>query len=329
MLPEIVSFDRQITLVGDSGIQFMDFGLTPKRLPAGEFVKLANGVLTRLIYNEQRDYYFYQPTPDAIEKAKSQYDIPVDASLALLDSVWLPLPLFRFSPPNVYQEGPLNWARFRLVKLPEPDMDGHTHRMTLAMDTRIMARQQSAADLSPNQEDVNAGATFAVATATYALNWYLTQDWVKDWLKEVFKESSKGRDLDEQEQELAQHYPLAHYLNLLSLMAIPVEGLQTQTAPAIELPQFRMIANRETNAIKPIPVDLILDVGNSRTCGILIEDHGQSGSGLMHNYVLKLRDLSSPEHIYTEPFERNVEFSKAFFGNDHYSVRSGLDDAFQ
>lgn len=61
MLPEIVSFDRQVTTVGDSGIQFMDFGLSPGRLPAGEFVKLANGVLTRLIYNEQRDYYFISP----------------------------------------------------------------------------------------------------------------------------------------------------------------------------------------------------------------------------------------------------------------------------
>ncbi|CNE87584.1 virulence factor SrfB [Yersinia enterocolitica] len=329
MLPEIVSFDRQITLVGDSGIQFMDFGLNLKRQPAGEFVKLANGVLTRLIYNEQRDYYFYQPTPDNIEKAKSQYDVPTEQSLKLLDSAWLPLPLFRFSLPNIYQEGPLNWARFRIVKLPEPDIDGHSHRMTLAIDTRIMAKQQSAADLSPNHEDVNAGATFAVATATYALNWYLTQDWVKDWLIEVFKEASKGRDIDEREDEIAQQYPLAHYLNLLSLMAIPLEGLQTQTEPSVELPQFKVIANREVNAIKPIPVDLILDVGNSRTCGILIEDHGQSGSGLMHNYVLKLRDLSAPEHIYTDPFESKVEFSQAFFGKDHCSVRSGRHDAFQ
>ncbi|MGL5420738.1 MAG: virulence factor SrfB, partial [Plesiomonas shigelloides] len=124
MLPEIVSFDRQITLVGDSGIQFMDFGLSLGHQPAGEFVKLANGVMTRLIYNEQRDYYFYQPTQDSIEKAKSQYDIPVEQSLKLFDGVWLPLPLLRFSPPNVYQEGPLNWARFRLVKLTEPDIDG-------------------------------------------------------------------------------------------------------------------------------------------------------------------------------------------------------------
>ena len=329
MLPEIVSFDRQVTLVGDSGIQFMDFGLSPGRLPAGEFVKLANGVLTRLIYNEQRDYYFYQPSPANIEKAKSQYDIPVEQSLKLFDGTWLPLPLLRFSPPDVYQEGPLNWARFRIVKLDKPDMDGHSHRMTLAIDTRVMAKQQAAADLSPNQEDVNAGATFAVATATYALNWYLTQEWIVDWLKEVFKEASKGRDIDEREQELNQQYPLAHYLNLLSLMAIPVEGLQSQTAPIIELPQFRVIANRETNAIKPIPVDLILDVGNSRTCGILIEDHGQSGSGMQHNYVLKLRDLSAPEHVYTEPFESRVEFSQAFFGKDHCSVRSGRHDAFQ
>lgn len=104
MLPEIVSFDRQITLVGDSGIQFMDFGLSLGRLPAGEFVKLANGVLTRLIYNEQRDYYFYQPTP-IILKAKSQYDIPVEQSLKLFDGVWLPLPLLRFSPQMSIKKG--------------------------------------------------------------------------------------------------------------------------------------------------------------------------------------------------------------------------------
>ncbi|MDZ7279150.1 virulence factor SrfB [Pantoea eucrina] len=329
MLPEIVTFDRQITVVGDSGIQFIDFGLRLKRQPAGEFIKLANGVLTRLIYNDQRDYTFYQPSPDKIEKASGQYDIPVEQSLKLLDSVWLPLPLFRFSLPNIYQEGPVNWARFRLVKLPEPDIDGHSHRMTLAIDTRIMAKQQSAADLSPNHEDVNAGATFAVATATYALNWYLTQGWVKDWLIEVYNEASKGRDIDEREEEIAQQYPLAHYLNLLSLMAEPLEGLQTQPEAFIKVPQFKVIANREVNNIKPVPVDLILDVGNSRTCGILIEDHGQSGSGLMHNYVLKLRDLSAPEQVYTDPFESQVEFAQAFFGKDLYSVRSGRHDAFQ
>ena len=30
-----------------------------------------------------------------------------------------------------------------------------------------------------------------------------------------------------------------------------------------------------------------------------------------------------------EPFESRVEFSQAFFGKDHCSVRSGRHDAFQ
>ncbi|MGL5031038.1 MAG: virulence factor SrfB [Aeromonas sp.] len=329
MLPEIKPFDRQVTLVGDSGIQFMDFGLTLGREPAGEFVELASGVLTRLLCNEEKDFLFFQPRPDAIEKARPKYDIALKNSLELLDGIWLPLPLFRFNPPHFYNEGPINWARFRIVQLPEPDLDGYTHRLTLVFDTRIMAKLPGAADLGPNQEDVSAGATFQVATSTYALGWYLTQPWLKEWLLEIFNDASKGRDRDERESEIKQQYPVAHYLNVLSLLAKPVDDQQTKAQPKVEIPQFRLIKNGETNAIKPIPVDLVLDVGNSRTCGILIEDHGQSGSGLMHNYVLQLRDLNTPEQIYCEPFESRIEFSQAFFGKDHCSVRSGRHDAFQ
>ncbi|MNQ46027.1 Virulence factor SrfB [compost metagenome] len=329
MLPEIKPFDRQVTLVGDSGIQFMDFGLTLGREQAGEFVELASGVLTRLLYNEEKDFHFFQPGPDAIEKARAKYDIALKNSLELLDGIWLPLPLFRFNPPHFYSEGPINWARFRLVKLQEPDLDGHTHRLTLVFDTRIMAKLHGAADLGPNQEDVSAGATFQIATSTYALGWYLTQPWLKEWLLEVFNDASKGRDREERESEIQQQYPVAHYLNLLSLLAKPVADQQSKEPPRVEIPQFRIIANGETNAIKPIPVDLVLDVGNSRTCGILIEDHGQSGSGLMHNYVLQLRDLNAPEQVYSQPFESRIEFSQAFFGKDHCSVRSGRHDAFQ
>lgn len=50
---------------------------------------------------------------------------------------------------------------------------------------------------------------------------------------------------------------------------------------------------------------------------------------MRQNYVLKLRDLSAPEHVYIDPFESRVEFSQAFFGKDHCSVRSGRHDAFQ
>ena len=72
MLPEIKPFDRQVTLVGDSGIQFMDFGLTLGREQAGEFVELASGVLTRLLYNEDKDFHFFVQFCDSFAECTSR-----------------------------------------------------------------------------------------------------------------------------------------------------------------------------------------------------------------------------------------------------------------
>ncbi|QGX92026.1 virulence factor SrfB [Tatumella sp. TA1] len=336
MLPEIVPIDVDlITLVGDSGIQFMDFGLTMSKSITNEFITLSNNVVTRLILNDMDDTFFYRPTKSEFKTAKPQFDFTLENSLQHFNGQWLPLPLFRCSVnANLsegvdFHEGPINWARFRLIKLATPDMDGHTHRMTLAIDTKIMKNHQHTADLYPNSDDVGVGSYFSVATDTYALNWFLTQQWVTEWVNELYKEANKDHSSDEIDDDIKNQYPVAHYLGLLSLMAKPVEGKQIETKPLIFLPKFKMIDNGPSDLKAPIPVDLILDVGNSRTCGILIEDHGQSGSGLMDNYVLRLRDLTHPEKVYTEAFESRVEFSQAFFGKNHLSSKSGRHDAFQ
>ena len=61
-----------------------------------------------------------------------------------------------------------------------------------------------------------------------------------------------------------------------------------------------------------IYVDLVLDIGNSRTCGILFEE-GEFTKGKM----LELRDLSSPWIFYeNKTFDMRVVFRKADFGND-------------
>jgi Uncharacterized protein conserved in bacteria, putative virulence factor len=79
----------------------------------------------------------------------------------------------------------------------------------------------------------------------------------------------------------------------------------------------------------PVDVDLVLDIGNSRTTGILVETLPQRITNLNDSYLLELRDLSQPEHIYADPFETRVEFVDAAFGNDAFSRRSGrLSPAF-
>ena len=63
---------------------------------------------------------------------------------------------------------------------------------------------------------------------------------------------------------------------------------------------------------KPVNVDLVLDVGNSRTCGILIESFASDDQvDLGNSMVLQLRDLSRPECVYSEPFESHVELAQA------------------
>lgn len=60
-----------------------------------------------------------------------------------------------------------------------------------------------------------------------------------------------------------------------------------------------------------IPVDMVLDIGNSRTCGTLFEN-GSFSSGKM----LELRNLSRPWITDNRSFDMRLVFRKADFGND-------------
>lgn len=332
MLAEITGFEETVALVSDTGIQFMDFALNfdERKEPAGEFVFISSekNLLTRLLNNDEQDFLFYPSSSGSIQKAKPEFDISMKASLDLLDGVWVPCPMFRFKPPHHFDQGPSNWARMRLLKLAEPDIDGNTHRLTLAFDTRIMAHAATSY-LAPNSEDVSAGVSFRMACHTWEMKWFLDQSWVGAWLREVFTEANAHRLREDVEAELEELHYQAHYLNLLSLFSQPLPEQQTQKTPKADIPDIRMVANEADGLIKPIPVDLVLDVGNSRTCGILIENHGQAGSGMRQNYVLQLRDLLTPEQVYQDPFESRIEFAQASFGKDHHSVKSGRHDAFQ
>ena len=74
---------------------------------------------------------------------------------------------------------------------------------------------------------------------------------------------------------------------------------------------------------------LVLDVCNSRTCGILIESHANEAQvDLGNSMVLQLRDLSRPDRTTSDPFESHVELAQADFGPESLSRRSGRARAF-
>ena len=333
MLPQVTQFEDTVILVADTGIQFMDFALRldPRKLPSGDFAPLTNGLLCRLEEGERNGMtsYFYESEPGKTVDARSTLNLGMEASLKLYDGLWVPIPVFRYRPPQSFDQGPANWSRMRLVRLPEPDIDGNTHRLTVALDTRLMEQHDTSLYLGPVERDASSGVSFKLACKPQQARWFLDQIWVREWLLEVFTQGHPKTPRDELDKEIKDGHAEAHYLNLLSLFMEPCTTRDNNTPAAqVKLPELKIVASHGSGVTPPIPVDLILDVGNSRTCGILIENHGQSGSGLKDNYVLELRDLMSPEHIYNDAFESRVEFAQISFGKDDCSVKSGHTEAF-
>lgn len=319
MLAEITSFEDQTALIMDSGVQFLDFAVTfAVKGKSGAFVKLTEaGPAARLTEND-RDGRFYL-APDMSKSYKPHFEIDLDESLRLLDGRWLPAPFFRCSPGRDFDQGPLNWARMRIVRV-SGDPLGHTHRLTIAFDTKIQASRDDTVYLSPTTDDVRAGSSFALAHRIHEIGWFLDQKWVVDWLAELFQELAGPQlrlDPDDVQAQLRALHHQAHYLNVLELIG-----------SSLRIPEIKLISNTPSDLYRPIMVDMVLDVGNSRTCGILIEDHPQENDGLRRRYELALRDLSQPERVYREPFESRIEFAQASFGKENFSAQSGRTDAF-
>ena len=319
MLVNLCDYKQSVTLIANSGVQFLDFGLTPQDTAShGRFVrKTANGPLLRLDFDLVNGRYTVPGTHGGQpEVVKPETTIPLQQSLAVLDGVWLPVPFLRFNPPRTFVEGPDNWARVQVRKLDTPDTAGNTHRVTLALDSQIAEHATSA--LSPVENDILNGTRFALAWRDSEVESFLDQTWIDGWLREAFTQYADGvenrseRDLH---QAMRSFEYQAHWLNLLTML-----GEQ------LTVPEVKFVTH--TLSTPAIPVDLILDVGNTHTCGVIIEDHGDANDGLRQTAELQVRSLSEPQFLNEPLFTSRLEFSEARFGKQHFSVESGREDAF-
>ncbi len=331
-LAELSQFHDSVPIIPESGMQFLDFGVrldTKSRWGfwANEAAALTSGDVPHLVEREVAG--------EETKSGRSNCEIEVRDIEALFADKWMPLPLFRRDLSGSFFRGPTNWARLYLHKLASPDVDGHTHRLVLALDTRLAPFLENEAYVAPSVADAKNGRPFALPSYRDPIDWYLQQDWVRDWCLEATKElvekdarkHAQGRPvppptLDEVKEWIKAEgkpmLPLAAYRAFLDL-------LHASGA----LPQIIIVDRSSEGQAAPIDVDLVLDLGNSRTCGLLIEaDTGELGADITKAVKLRLRDLSRPTQVYSDPFASRLEFSRASFGRDHLSLRSGLGDRF-
>ena len=213
-----------------------------------------------------------------------------------------------------------------------PTIDGNDYRLVIALDTNLIEFVDEEAYLAPSPVDTRNGRAFSLPSPLDPIDWFLRESWVKDWCLDVFKEMIESEDRKRSGVRHARPLSLAE---LRDRMEGPHEHLARYRA-FVELihgldmlPTFVLVDRSTEPRTAPIDVDLVIDLGNSRTCGLLIEAQpDQLGADITQAVKLQLRDLSRPELVYSDPFDSRLEFSRASFGRDHLSMRSGRAEAF-
>lgn len=212
--------------------------------------------------------------------------------------------------------------------------DKEYYRIVLAFDTRTQDSLEQNSYLAPTERDVESGIRFKLAYTAERCQQFLKAapgglPWVREWAESVFRDLYQERIKPKLIPEILEQLILqdseheAHYLNVLAFI-----GFMLNPRPVHFISNSTLSGNSSNKAVN---VSLILDIGNSRSCGIMVEDHPNVTRGdddFSDTYVLRLRDLNAPEQVYSEPFASRIEFSRPNFDYDNRSARSGRADAF-
>lgn len=240
------------------------------------------------------------------------YAISAEKALEPFLDCWIPIPFLRVERTArggvvAFDQGPENWARAYITRLPEDHPSKQSHHVTIVFDMTPDERYcDNDVDYYPGitQDDIQDGAEFRLATELSEYAWILDREWLRDWVADLYFSMLQAKNpkrpvRTEQLDNKVEH--LARYITLLRVLG--------ETAI---VPQARLV---DSERFAPIEVDLVLDIGNSRTCGMLIERGEAENANMTNASVLELRDLTDPTHVYSEPFSSHVAFSQAAFGD--------------
>lgn len=212
----------------------------------------------------------------------------VPAFELLLDK-WLPMPMFRKEVDGITSNYPLAWCRMKISRIGNSDKKGREKfRLTWAFDTQLT--EDALTVLRPYiGEDDGESVEFCLCNKVDLLMDFMSSG---DEFHAFSDYISSLLGVDDKEQKKYKAFYI-YFLNFIRLSG---------GAPEVTLHKGK----------RDIYVDLVLDIGNSRTCGILFEE-GEFTKGKM----LELRDLSQPWNVYeNKTFDMRVVFRKADFGND-------------
>ncbi len=221
------------------------------------------------------------------------------------ENIWLPMPFFKTSDNNKSDFGPINWCRFKLIPVEKTGRQ-RSYNLLLAFDTRTTFENEDF-----ENEDLNETPVFS-STFEKSINYSICNDefklvdycsksfnceWVDEYILKLFHNVNNINDLKVNKPKL--NY-LAQYIFILKY----IQQLEV-------LPKVTLYSNKNTVYGN---VDLVVDIGNSRTCAVLFDD-----GDFTKTSPLELQDFTLPVsngklNKYTDSFDMRLAFREADFG---------------
>lgn len=205
---------------------------------------------------------------------------------------WLPMPMLEMAGTDGVMDSPLGWCRVKIDDLGEGIHKGaRRYRLTWAFDTATADNPLSVMRpyFYPNE---TAPKTYRLCPQTDHMLSFLSLEEGQNAFAEYIL-SLCGVKTDGTQESTAFHV-LGWYVYLTAFLR------EVGAAPEVQLYK---------GDAREIDVDLVLDIGNSRTCGVLFEE-----GDFTRAQMLELRDLTEPHKFYGNPFDMRIVFRKADFG---------------
>ncbi|MDR1040473.1 MAG: virulence factor SrfB [Deltaproteobacteria bacterium] len=247
---------------------------------------------------------------------------------------WIPFPIFAHQSVNLDQTplfsfGPTDWCRAWVTAPAEEG--GLLWKLTLVFDPQVEQPKGdrdgtgglSAAYHALSPKDVEGASSFSLAWHEKDNAWFVDGlEWVKKGIREIWDaRRKKGTANLKRMSQMTEYFPeyaldddgRAPRTEYLALYETLLEGIHLSGAMG---PPVRVI---NPGSEKPTDTTLVIDVGNSRITGVIVETAPMGQTRLTDCYPLQIRDLTEPSRTYSEPLDTSVEFMEPWFGPQDWS----------
>lgn len=230
------------------------------------------------------------------------------------ENAWFPMPYFQLNGRRS-DFGPTNWCRFKLIP---NGQDGKIkkYNLLLAFDTRTIFEDEGfeEEDLQETPIFTNKADSYkkyALCNTEEGLIGYCSDDNNCGWVdRYVLKHFHDVDNINDKKLSMPKMKYLAHYIFINRYLQ------QFGNLPIITLYSNQNVACGN--------VDLVVDIGNSRTCAVLFDD-----SDFTKSSPLELQDFTAlvskgKLNKYRDSFDMRLAFREAYFGG-----KFGLDNSSQ